>query len=280
MSVCSVGLDVSAQHLDVARDGTRAAHRFANTAAGRQRLLGWLAQQGGPPQVQVGLEATGTYHLPIAMALHAAGYTLRVCNPLQVRRYQQALLHRTKTDAVDAQALAQFCARHPELPAWQPASPAQQRLQTLVRTRAALREQRQQLLHRQTAAAYTEQADLVRQLQAPVLAALTHQLAQIEQELATLAQQDDATGQHLRWLQSIPGVGLLTAAVLLAEIPFARLTAGNTSPPTPACVPVTSSPAVPCTGSRVSGATARRRSARPCTCLRSWRGAGTPSSSR
>lgn len=223
MTVITVGLDVSAERLDAAATAGQ-RQRVANTPAGHSRLLAWLQQLGGPTQVSVGLEATGTYHRPVALALAVAGYAVRVCNPLQVARYSQALLARTKTDAVDAGTLAQFCARHAELPLWQPPTLEQERLQVLVRTRALLLEQVQQLRNRQHAASYTAHAALVAALQAPILAALDQQVARIEQELTHLQQAATTLGQQLRWVQSIPGVGLVTAAVLLAEIPLERLT--------------------------------------------------------
>jgi transposase len=45
--------------------------RFANTSTGIQACLAWLATFGMP--MRVGMEATGSYHLPLATALHAAG---------------------------------------------------------------------------------------------------------------------------------------------------------------------------------------------------------------
>ena len=216
MAMITVGLDISAKTLDAAREGDRRKRSIPNTAEGYAHLKAWLQGLGGPTAVQVGMEATGTYHLPVATALVEAGYTVKVCNPLQVARYSQAMLARTKTDAVDAHTLAQFCARHPELPSWQPPTPERARLQALVRTRADLLEQRQQLENREHAADYTTQGALVQELQAPIRAVLQEQLDHIEEELAQLAQAATPEGQQLRWLQTIPGVRLVTAAVLVA----------------------------------------------------------------
>jgi transposase len=52
------------------------------------------------------MEATGSYHLRLASALHAAGHVVMVCNPLSIARYSQAVLARTKTDASDARRIA------------------------------------------------------------------------------------------------------------------------------------------------------------------------------
>jgi transposase len=219
MQATTFGVDVSARWFDVA--GGAEVRRFANTPSGIAACLSWLAELGGP--ARVGMEATGSYHLPLAVALHGAGHTVFVCNPLSIARYSQAVLARTKTDPTDARRIARFCEAH-DLAPWSPASPAQQRLHALVSTRQALVRQVQQLRNRQGAAGYTPCAELVADLQAPVLKALTAQLARIDRELATLATAEGELGPQLHLLTSIPGLGLVTAATLLASLPIDRLT--------------------------------------------------------
>src|SRR5262249_36629261 len=142
---------------------------------GSGRLVGQAAR--------IGLEATGTYHLPLATALYAAGHTVFVCNPLSLARYSEAVLARTPTDAPDAPRVARLCQAH-ELAPRRPAAPAHQRLHALVATRQALLPQLQQLRNREGAAGSTACQALVTELQAPVAAALTAQVARIDRELA------------------------------------------------------------------------------------------------
>ena len=145
-----------------------------------------------------------------------------VCNPLSIARYSQAVLARTKTDATDARRIARFCEAHDVSP-WTPASPAQQRLRALVTARETLVQEALRLRNRQHAAGYTATAALVTDLQAPVLAAIEAQLTAIDGELARLAAADTPLGAQLRLLPSIPGLGLVTAATLLASLPLDRL---------------------------------------------------------
>lgn len=213
-----VGIDIAARWFDVARGP--ALRRFPNTAAGVSACVRWLGTFSG--DVRVGLEATGTYSLPLATALHAAGHTVFVCNPLSLARYRQATLARTKTDKLDAQCIARFCAVHALHP-WSPVSEDHQRLHVLVAARQTLLAQVQQLRNRQHAAGFTSCDELVRDLQAPVLAALTAQIARIEQELTALSGADTQIGTQLRLLTSVPGIGLTTAAALVASLPVGRL---------------------------------------------------------
>jgi transposase len=217
MSSQTFGVAISAGWFDVAH--AEAVRRFANTSVGISACLSWLATSGTP--VRVGMEATGSSHLPLASALHAAGHVVLVCKPLSLARSSQAVLARTKTDATDARRIARFCEAHDVSP-WTPASPAQQRLRALVTARETLVQEALRLRNRQHAAGYTATAALVTDLQAPVLAAIEAQLTYIDGELARLAAADTPLGAQLRLLPSIPGLGLVTAATLLASLPLDR----------------------------------------------------------
>jgi transposase len=54
------------------------------------------------------MEATGHYWKNLYATLTAAGHDAVLLNPLVARRFQEAQLERTKTDAVDAIALARL----------------------------------------------------------------------------------------------------------------------------------------------------------------------------
>jgi transposase len=218
MTIQTFGVDISARWFDVAQ--AEQVRRFANTPSGITACLAWLATFG--TAVRVGMEATGSYHLPLATALHEAGHTVLVCNPLSIARYSQAVLARTKTDASDARRIARFCAVHDVAP-WTPASPSQQHLRALLTARETLVQERLRLSNRQHAAGYTTSQALVTELQAPVLAAIEAQIAHIDRELAKLAAADTALGAQLRVMVTIPGLGLTTAGALLASLPLDRL---------------------------------------------------------
>jgi transposase len=83
--------------------------------------------------------------------------------------------------------------------------------------------QAHQLRNRQHAAGSAACPELLRELQAPVLAALTAQLARLDRELAAVAAADTPIGAQLRRLPALPGPGLVTAAALVARLPAERL---------------------------------------------------------
>jgi transposase len=218
MTVQTFGVDISARWFHVAH-GER-VRCFANTSTGITACPAWLSAFGSP--VRVGMEATGSYHLPLATALHAVGHEVLVCNPLSIARYSQAVLARTKTDATDARRIARFCEVH-DVARWTPASPAQQQLRALLTARETLVQERLRLSNRQHAAGYTASQALVTELQAPVVAAIEAQIAHIDRELAKLAAADTPLGAQVRIIGTIPGLGLTTAGALLASLPLDRL---------------------------------------------------------
>jgi len=91
------------------------ATEYANTASGHRTLIKVLK---GAKVERVCLEATGSYHLDLALALDAAGLAIMVVNPKAAKHFAEALLSRTKTDAADAAVLAQFARSMPFEP-WQ-----------------------------------------------------------------------------------------------------------------------------------------------------------------
>lgn len=87
------GIDVGAEELFlVIRKNavSMKAQAFANTRADRQRLLKRLSKF---PGVTVCLEATGVYHLDLALALADAGVRLMVLNPKSSHNFAKVLAY-------------------------------------------------------------------------------------------------------------------------------------------------------------------------------------------
>lgn len=75
------------------------------TARGYGRLKELL---GSPEDAVVVFEATGHYWKNLAASLTAWGFAVVLLNPLRTRRFAESDLERTKTDAIDALALARL----------------------------------------------------------------------------------------------------------------------------------------------------------------------------
>lgn len=107
------GIDIASEtHVlaIVAADGTVAVKptAFAEDDLGYQNALTLL---GTPGEVLVSMEATGHYWKNLFAVLVAAGHAVALLNPLRTHRFAGVDLERTKTDAIDALAIARFAAQ-------------------------------------------------------------------------------------------------------------------------------------------------------------------------
>ena len=218
-----LGIDVSKATLDAAllldsgapkALASKARHKvFPNTPVGHGQLLSWLQGQG-VSIVHATLEATGTYGEAVALSLHEAGPRVSLVNPALVRAFGQSQLKCTKTDKADAILIARFCAMH-QPPLWSPPAPAVRELQALVRRVEALEEMRQMEENR------LESGVSCQVVRASLLDHIAYLQSQIEATRRQIEQHIEAhpeLKEQSRLLCSIPGIGQVTAAVLLSEI--------------------------------------------------------------
>jgi transposase len=217
MTLPALGLDVSKLKFNAClmREGGKLRHRvFPNDPEGFSQLSDWLKQQQ-IKQVHACLEATGAYGDALAVYLHEQAHTVSVVNPAAIKAYAQSRLSRTKTDRVDAALIAGFCAER-KPPAWHPPAPQLRELQALVRRLDSLVEMRtmeeNRLLSGITVAAVRESVEELR-------AHLSEQIKRTEALIRAHIGSHPTLKRQRELLDSIPGIGEATAAVLLAEVP-------------------------------------------------------------
>lgn len=217
MTLPSLGIDIAKDTYQVELQNGPHRHtaEFANQPDEFRRLTAWLKKRGAR-QVHACLEATGRYGDALASYLHAQGHVVSVVNPFQIKAYAQSQLTRNKTDRLDASVIADFC-RTQQPAAWTPPAPEIRELQELVHHYDTLQEQRQQVKNR-LAAGFTSSV-VVAQLQAQ-LTLLDEQLGALRQDLHDHLQRHPDLKRQQALLQSIVGVGEVTAAKLLAIEPL------------------------------------------------------------
>ena len=208
-----VGIDVSAAWLDVAvlaADGTVGLSRASNDAAGAQQLVENL--RSVRPALVV-LEASGDLEVLISAALGAADFPVVVVNPRQVKEFARALGRLAKTDRLDALVLAEFAARV-QPPVRALADSESRELKALVERRRQLNEMIVAEKNRLTRASGAVKRDIQEHIEF-----LRRRLKDVDGDLARAIQASALWRAKDDLLKSVPGIGPVTASLLIAELP-------------------------------------------------------------
>jgi transposase len=216
-----VGVDIAAATFTATwwTGQSRAARpaTFEQTAAGYTAFQDKLTTSGiGPDSTLVVMEATGSYWITLAVTLHAAGYHVSIVNPRHIHNYAKSLPSRGKTDAIDAELLTQFAVER-QPPTWNPPPSIYHELRQRLTAREALIAMRQQARNHRHA---LQQWPVVI---ASVLEELDGTIADIDRRITALERaittnlHEGAWADSAAFLESIPGVGSLTAAWLLVS---------------------------------------------------------------
>ena len=205
-----VGCDVSKDWLDLFDPAEGRVRRIDNTAAAVERWAGHLART----HCLVVFEATGSYDRILRERLHQAGVASARLNPTLVRRYAQARGRKAKTDALDAAVLADLGERlRPEPDA--PPCPHRLRLAELSARRDQIVAMRVMEKNRLSQV----QDPFVREDLEAAITRLGEAIARVEAEIQRHVKAQRELRDQARLLASAPGIGPVSAQVLLALMP-------------------------------------------------------------
>lgn len=204
-----VGVDVSKGRLDTYDLGARRRLSVSNDLAGIDRLVAWVS-----PGTLVVMEASGGYERLAHRRLRERGLEVAIVNAKRVRDFARASGRLAKTDRVDAEVIARYGAF--ARPAATPAPDAAGRaLAELLAFRQRLVSE---ITARQQQLGHLETPLLRRRAQAD-LARLRRDKAEIETLLRRAIARAPGLARGFALLTTMPGVGLILAATLLALLP-------------------------------------------------------------
>lgn len=206
-----LGIDVAKESLDgcLLPEGKR--FRVGNDRAGFQEILQQLPPTGS---CLIVLEATGGYQREVVAELVAAGHQVAVVNPRQVRDFARGLGILAKTDRLDAEVIARFGQQAQPRPL-EKTSETQEELQQLVVRRRQLIELRTAETNRLESAHSRRVLKSLRSM----IEQLGKKIRQIEKEINDLVQSDEQLNCQATLIQTVPGVGKVTATTLVSELP-------------------------------------------------------------
>lgn len=205
-----VGIDVSKTTLDVATWTSKAYRRFSNEPQGIQELIAWLKELR--PELIV-LEATGGLELPFVAELAYVKMPVAVVNPRRIREFARSIGQLAKTDKLDAKVMAHFgAATHPE--ARQLPTEEEEKLTALMTRRRQIIE----MLTAEKNRVHSTRFAMKERIETHITW-LEKELQDLDKEIADFIQQSPLWKEKEQLLRSVPGIGPVTSATLLAMLP-------------------------------------------------------------
>ena len=202
-----IGIDVSKHTLDIFDSSIGTSVRIANDAAAiAASIAGWTS-------ALVVFEATGRYDGKLRRALQAAGIRFARVNPARARAFAQALGLLAKTDAIDARMLAAM-GQTLELAT----EPGRDEVRCSL---AGWHKRRDQLvaMRKQERTRLSDGDEAWRPTIERHIAWLSAEIEAVEEQCKSIIAADPNLDRLYRLLRTIPGVGPVTAATLIALLP-------------------------------------------------------------
>jgi transposase len=205
-----VGIDVSKDRLDVAVLGEKQEKHVSNTKDGIAQLVKQMVDL--QPELIV-VEATGGYQRVVVDALFHAGLCVAVVNPARVRQFARADGLLAKTDRLDAQVLAKF-GKKMQPRQYEGKSEAEKQLSALLVRRKQVEEMLKAEQNRLRTVSSSLRGSVER-----IIAILKEEKKRLDEQIRELMSEQQAWQEQTEILTSAPGVGVVTTATLLAELP-------------------------------------------------------------
>ena len=210
--VVVAGIDVSKATLDVSVSEGPVIH-FENSTTGIRRLLRHMERAGVTKAV---CESTGGYECPVVGKLRETAINVQVAHPVRVRAFARACGYEAKTDPLDAQVLSRYGVVFSESDAEQPeADPDREELRQLLSRRRQLVEQRVRERNRLDKGVSGGVGKSTRRH----VRWLDREIERLEGEYKELLKHSASLTETVELYQTVPGVGQLTAATLVAYLP-------------------------------------------------------------
>jgi len=208
-----IGVDISKKDFYACFEESEEPILFGNNKAGIKAFEKYLAKNDFKKyQTTIGVESTGVYHLPMSFGMSKAGFQVNVINPLIVKKQNQTSLRRVKNDQKDA-ALIRYCTVNKA--GYKFIDNAETlTIKSLVRQRDSLATMKNTLNRKQDCVSYKEEnlGITISKSNKRLIDAVDCEIKQLEKQLKEFRKNEQ------KLLQSIPGLGPITAISFISEI--------------------------------------------------------------
>lgn len=221
-----VGIDVAQNELVIsvgnmdenAQTQVYASKSFANNEKGFAALDLWVKKQTNEAfPLRYVMEATGVYYEALAYFLTGKAYKVSIVMPNKITNFFRTLEVKTVTDKSMAAAITLF-GLEKKLEDWIQPKKIFRTLRQLTRERDQLIIERTMLrnqMHAEQAEVDPSEASIERMKLR--IKMINTQIAEIKMETTMIINSDHDINRSVKLITSIPGIGPLTAAVIIAE---------------------------------------------------------------
>ena len=207
-----IGIDVSKDRLDIADSNSKIASQVENTLATVKSQIIKLIKE--PKSTLVVCEATGGLEYLLVDLLHDAGVDVAVANPARVRDFAKAHGYLEKSDTIDAKVLQLF-GKQVEVSLAKPRTAQERIFIALSRRRTQLLQLVSQESNRLRQCYDSTMHGLIKEM----LDSLKKQLKSVDTSIEKSLAEQAKTDPKIDVLLSVPAVGVVMTATLVAEVP-------------------------------------------------------------
>jgi len=212
--------DVCLSLIDMAQKVTvKSSRAFPNNVKGFNDFLTWVDKHAKLSLPKAFLaEATGIYHENLAWYLYSKKYPVTIVLPNKAKKYKESLGLKSKNDKIDAQGLSRMACEQAHQP-WQPISENLYGLRMITRQIQTLNEQATVIknqLHALEHGMYRNR-DLEKMLKKHI-DLFEAQIQKLHRQVEETINEDPLLKERIDKITTIKGVGIQTAAVIVAEL--------------------------------------------------------------
>ena len=206
-----LGVDVASDKLDIFDAQSGKLTKIGNTL---EAVRAFAKKLTDPTNTLVVCEATGAYEHFLVDVMHEAGVNVCVANPRQVRDFAKGHGVLEKTDCIDAKMIALF-GQQVDVNLTAPRSDIEKKLISLVRRRSQILHLHSQETNR---LGQCHEREAIKSLKKSI-EFLEKQRKTIDSSIAKVMKQYDQENPRVAIITSVPGVGEVTTATLICELP-------------------------------------------------------------
>jgi transposase len=211
--VCTFGVITSNFNIEL-----KGSASFKNCMSGFDKLNKWASKLLlENSDLYFVMEATGVYHQQIAYWLHKRSFKVVIVLPNKISNFAKTLDIKTVTDKTASEAITRFGLSR-AMDSWQPPLEIYRNIKQLTREREQIVAERTVIknqIHAEKAEAFPNNKTLDRLNERIKL--LNKQEEQVKKEVEDLVANNEEVKKSVERMITIPGIGRLTAVVVLAE---------------------------------------------------------------